>query len=631
MKKIFILSYSLFFISYSLFSQDVYPTHWWVGMKNPKVQLMVHSANIKSGYRVFLKKYPGVKITGSHTFESPNYITVDMEIDKTAKPGNLHLTFMSVDMQISQLIYELKPRSIGNGKTRVKGVTSEDLIYLLMPDRFSNGDPSNDFFADMRDTDHDRNNPFDRHGGDLLGVQNHLDYLKDLGVTAIWMTPVVENDMSRTIENGSSRSTYHGYAFTNQYKIDKRLGGDVAYKNLIIEAHKKGIKIIQDAVYNHIGNDHWLFHDLPAKDWLNQWPEYQNTSHRNSTILDPGASSIDKKITLDGWFTPFLADLNQRNPYVSNFLIQYAVWATEENGIDGWRVDTYFYNDEVFLNKINDVLLKEFSKISVFGEVAVNNPVSTAYFSENNLSVSFKHNCPGVTDFPVMFSIHNALNQSSDWDQGINNLYLTLTADLLYKNPMHNCTSLDNHDQNRFFSVVGEDFNKYKMGIALLFTLRGIPQLYYGTEILMKNLKVPTDAEVRKDFPGGWSGDPENKFEATGRTDKENEAFNYVKELANFRKNSSAIKTGKMMQFVPRDSIYVYFRYDEKQTVMCVVNTTRNEKGIDFTNYSERTNGFNVVTNAVTGNRINLNSKIPPMTMWVLDLSKGNVTLPGSQ
>ncbi len=631
MKKKIVLFYSLFLISYSLFSQDVYPTHWWVGMKNPKLQLLIHSKNIKSGNRVFLKNYPGVRISGSHIFENPNYIAVDLEINKTAKPGKLFLTFMSIERQISQLTYELKQRSNEDGKTRVKGVTAEDLIYLLMPDRFSNGDPSNDFFADMRDTGHDRNNPFDRHGGDLLGVQNHLDYLKDLGVTAIWMTPVVENDMNRTLESGTLRSTYHGYAFTDQYKIDKRLGGDKAYKELIEEAHKKGMKIIQDAVYNHIGNDHWLFHDLPAKDWLNQWPEYQNTSHRNSTIFDPNASTIDKKITLDGWFTPFLADLNQCNPYVSNFLIQYAVWAAEEYGIDGWRVDTYFYNDEIFLNKINNVLLKEFPKISVFGEVAVNNPVSTAYFSENNLSLSFKHNCPGVTDFPIMFSIHNSLNQPFDWDKGVSSLYQTLAADFLYKNPMHNCISLDNHDQDRFYSVIGEDFNKYKMGIGLLLTLRGIPQLYYGTEILMKNTRNPTDAEVRKDFPGGWPDDIENKFEPSGRTWQENEAFTYVKTLADFRKNSSAIKTGKMMQYVPENGLYVYFRYDDKQTVMCVVNTSFEEKIIDYTKYSERTAGLNIANNVITDSRIKLDSKIPPKTMWVLDLRKGNLNLPGVQ
>ena len=604
MKRFFLPILFLLFIS-CLFAQDVYPTHWWVGMKNQNLQLLIHAKDV-AGMIPNTKLPPnGVKLANGillkaiHHFENPNYVSLDLLIDKNAKPGIRLFEFAAPGSHL-KINYELKSRNKQNGISRVRGVTSEDLIYLLMPDRFSNGDPSNDFFADMRDRDHDRNNPFDRHGGDLLGVQNHLNYLKDLGVTAVWMTPVVENDMSRTMEGGTSRSTYHGYAFTDQYKVDRRLGGNEAYKNFIDAAHAKGIKIIQDAVYNHIGNDHWLFRDLPAKDWLNQWPAYQNTSYKDQPIYDPNGSAIDKKISLDGWFTPFLADLNQRNPFVSNFLVQYAIWATEEFGIDGWRVDTYFYNDEKFLNRINEALRKEFPKLTVFGEVAVNNPVATAYFSENNLSVSFKHNCPGITDFPVMFSMHNAVNQPFAWDKGVSNLYTTIAADLLYTNPMHNCISLDNHDQDRWYSIAEDNLRKYKMGIALLLTLRGIPQLYYGTEILMKNRRDPTDAEVRKDFPGGWPGDPVNKFEAAGRTAEENDAFNYVKALANFRKNSSAIKTGKTMQYVPENGVFVYFRYSSNQTVMCVVNSNDSPATIDLSRFAERMNGFTKAYDAAT-------------------------------
>lgn len=617
MKKKFLLIYFSFLLSCFSFAQDVYPTHWWVGMKNQKLQLILHGGNIGQYSKVAIN-YPGIKINKTTKVESKNYLIVDLTVSSTTKPGQFNITMSGGGLPSEDVNYELKTRNKQNGISRVQGVTSADLIYLLMPDRFSNGDPSNDFFDDMRDKAHDRNNPFDRHGGDLSGVQNHLDYLKDLGATAIWMTPVVENDMSRTLEGGTSRSTYHGYAFTNQYKIDKRLGGEEAYKKLIDEAHKKGMKIIQDAVYNHIGNDHRLFHDLPSKDWLNQWPSYQNTSYKDQPIYDPYGSALDKKISLDGWFTPFLADLNQRNPYVANFLIQYAIWATEEFGIDGWRVDTYFYNDEKFLNKINEALLKEFPKLSVFGEVAVNNPITTAYFSENNLSVPFKHNCPGITDFPVMFSIHNAVNQPFDWDKGVSSLYTTLAADLLYKNPMNNCTSLDNHDQDRFFSVVHEDLRKFKMGIALLLTLRGIPQLYYGTEILMKNTKTPSDAEVRKDFPGGWPGDAINKFEASGRTAEENEVFNYVKTLAKFRKNSSAIKTGKTMQYVPENGVFVYFRYSANQTVICVVNSNDKASTINLSRFAERMKGFTKAYDAATGTTFNLEPTLTVGEKYVL-------------
>lgn len=578
---------------------NVYPTHWWVGMKNPKLQLIIHSDNI-SGFNKATVNNPGVKVDRVSRGESKNYLFIDLTITSGTKAGSLNIVLSGNGLQSKTIKYELKQKSKQDGISRIKGVTAEDLIYLIMPDRFANGDPGNDYYADMRDNGHSRDNPFDRHGGDLQGVTSKLDYLKDLGVTSIWMTPVNENDMARTLENGTMRSTYHGYAFTDQYTVDRRLGGNAAYKQLVETAHTKGMKIIQDAVYNHFGRDHWSILDLPMKDWLNQWPSYQNTSYKEQPLVDPYASAIDSKITLDGWFTPFLVDVNQRNPYVSNFLIQYAVWATEEYGLDGWRVDTYFYNDPVFLNKINDALVNEFPKITVFGETSVTQVVNAAYFCQNNINAPFKHNCQGVTDFPVFYAMIDALNQPFGWNEGMSKLYQTLAQDLLYKNPMRNEIFLDNHDQDRFFSLVGESFKKYKMGMAMLMTLRGIPQLYYGDEILMKNTRNPTDAEVRKDFPGGWADDKKNKFQASDRTDDENEAFDYVKALANFRKSSSAIKTGKFMQFVPQDGLYVYFRYDNNQTVMVVMNTNDKDLKPDWSRFEERIKGFTTVRNVVT-------------------------------
>lgn len=622
-KSFFILLFSIFIAPRSIVAQDVYPTHWWVGMKNNKLQLILHAEAIGNANSV-KTSYPGVSITKIHHTENKNYLLIDLTISQTAKPGKIKFQLKGTAITIEDFVYELKPRNKQNGISRVKGVTSEDLIYLLMPDRFSNGDPSNDFFTEMRDKDHDRNNPFDRHGGDLLGVQNHLDYLKDLGVTTVWMTPVVENDMTRTLEGGVSRSTYHGYAFTNQYQVDKRLGGNDAYKKLVDATHAKGMKIVQDAVYNHIGNDHWMFQDLPAKDWINQWPKYTNTSYKDQPLVDPYASAIDIKTSVDGWFTPFLVDLNQRNPYVSTFLIQYGIWATEEFGIDGWRVDTYFYSDPVFLNKINDALLKEFPKVTVFGEAWVQSVTNSAYFCENNMNTTFKHNCQGVTDFPFLFSAIKLMNQPYGWDEGANSFYQTLSQDLLYKNPMRNCIFLTNHDLDRIYSVVGEDLRKFKMGMALLLTQRGIPQLYYGDEILMKNFKNPSDAEVRKDFPGGWIGDAVNKFDANGRTVLENDAFNYIKTLANFRKKSTAIKTGKLMQYLPKDGVYIYFRYDKNQTVMCVVNTNDVAATIDLSRFAERMNGYTKATDAATGITFNLESTLTlgEKYLLVLDLKK---------
>ena len=602
MKKI-LFAYCLFFISNCCFSQSnnfykCYPANWWAGMKMNSIQLILHGDAIKNATN-FSINYPGVTIKKITKLESNNYAFIDIAIAANTKPGIVKIipkNFKGVDF----IPFEIKQREKGSGISRNQGVTSEDLVYLLMPDRFSNGEPANDFFTDMKDAGHDRNNPFDRHGGDLQGVTNHLDYLKDLGVTAVWMTPVVENDMARTVEGGTTRSTYHGYAFTNQYQIDKRFGGNEAYKKMVDESHKKGIKVIQDAVYNHFGNDHFLVKDLPAKDFLNQWPSYQNTSYKDQPLADPYASGIDKKIAADGWFTPFMVDVNQRNPYVQKFLIQYAIWATQEFGIDGWRVDTYFYSDAIFLNTVNDALTVEFPKITVFGEAWVQSVANSAYFCQNNINVPFKHNLQGVTDFPFLFAAIDACKQPFGWNDGVNKLYQTLAQDYLYKNPMRNCIFFGNHDLDRIFSVLGEDIDKMKMAHALLLTQRGIPQLYYGDEILMKNFKDPSDAEVRKDFPGGWLGDAVNKFDATGRTEPENDFFNYLKTLANYRKNSSALKTGKLMQFTPQDGVYVYFRYNASQTVIVVINTAKEEKKISLERFAERTNGFSKCKDVIT-------------------------------
>jgi glycosidase/uncharacterized lipoprotein YbaY len=600
MKKIITLVVTVIFFV-TIHAQDsihIYPVNWWVGMKNPKLQLMVHAQGI--GAAQVAVSYPGVKLVNVSKAENPNYLFINLTIAPTTRPGHFNIHFKS-QSQSQTIRYELKAKSREDGKTRIQGVTAKDFIYLLMPDRFANGDPSNDFFADMRDTAHNRQNPFDRHGGDLQGVQDHLDYLKDLGITTIWMTPVVENDMSRTMEGGTSRSTYHGYAFTDQYQVDRRLGGNAAYIRLINAAHARGLKIIQDAVYNHVGKDHWFIRDLPMKDWVNQWPAYTNTSYRDEPLLDPYAAEIDRKTAVDGWFTPFMPDLNQRNPYVANFLIQYAIWATEEFGIDGWRIDTYFYSDGAFLNKINDALQKEFPTITMFGETLVHSKISSAYFTSNNFKVPFQYNCPGVIDAPLTYAMLDGLNEAFGWSEGVNKVYSTLAGDFVYKDPMRNCIFLDNHDFDRFYSVVGEDFAKFKMGINWLLTLRGIPQLYYGTEILMKNFKNPTDAEVRKDFPGGWHGDIVNKFLASGRTQQEQEAWTYIATLANFRKHSPALTSGKLMQYLPQNGLYVYFRYTSQQTVMVISNTAKQPILVDWKRFAERTAGFTAMRNVITG------------------------------
>lgn len=607
-KQFFIL---LLFVSVNCRAIDmygVYPTNWWVGMKNPKLQLILHGENAGLFNKVTIN-YPGVKVEKISKAESKNYLFVDLTIAATARPGKFKILMSGGAPGSEDVWFELKSRSTQNGKTRVQGVTARDFIYLMMPDRFSNGDPSNDVINGYRDMTSDRKDKFSRHGGDFKGILNHLDYFNQLGVTTLWLTPVIENDMPRTGEWGNSVAGYHGYWFTNHYEVDKRFGGNEGYKNFCDELHRNGLKVIQDAVYNHVGDHHWFVLDPPMKTWFNTSQGNRGPNHREEVFYDPYASQEDKESMLDGWFVPHLPDLNQRNPYVANFLIQHAIWTTEEFGIDGWRVDTYKYCDEQFMNNCNAALEKEFPKLTVFGESWVNSTVANAYFTQNNIASPFKHNAKGMLDFQVSFAMLAGMNEQFGWLNGVNKMYATLSQDVLYKQPMNNCIFFDNHDMDRVFSVVDEDWKKMKMGFNWLLTLRGIPQVYYGTEVLMKNKKENTDATVREDFPGGWPDDKakDNRFTKEGRSDKQDEAFEYVSRMANFRKNSSAITSGKMMQYIPKDGLYIYFRYDNKQTVMVVANTGDKDAKPDWSWFSERTNGFTQVRNVVTGKIKSLN------------------------
>ena len=616
----FILVFLVLLTTAPLIAQDsvsVYPTHWWVGMKNKKLQLLIHAPGISKGSPQVTVNYPGVTLSSTTKFRNTDYIAIDLVIATSARPGLCRINFGNSDVNSRyKLNYTLKSKNPQDGRERIKGINASDFIYLIMPDRFSNGDPSNDRIPGYRDQSLDRAEIFSRHGGDLKGVQNHLDYLSELGVTAIWLNPVIENDMPERSE--------HGYAFTDHYQVDKRLGGNAAYQSLATAIHAKGMKVIQDAVYNHVGSQHVLFRSLPDSNWFHWWPQYTNTTYKDQTLMDPYASVSDKKKMSDGWFVPSMPDLNQGNPFVANFLIQHAIWSTEEYGIDGWRIDTYAYNDLDFMNRCNKALLDEFPRLHMFGETWVHGVINQGYFARNRFDIPFKSNLPGVTDFQLnLYGILPALTQPFGWTEGVNRMYLTASNDFVYANPMNNVIFLDNHDVSRFFSVVGEDIDKLKMGIAWLLTYRGIPQLYYGTEIMMKNFANP-DGLVRLDFQGGWQGDAQNKFIAGGRNERENEVFNYTKTLANFRKTSSAITTGKMMQFAPEDGLYVYFRYDSDQTVMCIMNTNDREVIVDGSRFLERTKAFNTGKDIVTGNLVDIKNMIvmPAKNLQVLVLNR---------
>ena len=622
MKKIILLSF-LFFFYFALAQNEikVFPASWWTGMKNPHLQVMIHGKDI--GLADFKFQYAGIKLEKIVRVKNPNYIFLNLTIAPTTKPGsvNFYSTGNNTRQQFN-LILE-NPAS-GNGKTYARGINSSDFIYLIMPDRFSNGDPNNDHYANMRDTVADRKNPLARHGGDIQGVTNHLDYLQQLGVTALWLTPVIENDMPLEQEPSGWLSGYHGYWFTDHYEIDPRMGGREAYLKLVQAAHARGLKVIQDAVYNHIGAAHWFMTDPPTEDWINHWPENQNTNHREQAIFDIHASSKDKEIMVGGWFVPHLPDLNLRNPLLATFLIQEAIWMTQTFQLDGWRVDTYKYCDPDFLNNLNAALEKEFPKITSLGEATVNTVAAGAYFCRNNLNVSWKSNLTGILDFPVCDAMLEATKGNKGWTDGVNRLYTTLAEDMLYKDPMNNCIFLDNHDRDRFYSVVGENWNNFQLGIGLLLTERGIPHLYYGTEILMKNFKNPSDAMVREDFPGGFPADPENKFQASGRTPAENAAFDYVSKLANFRKTSSALTKGKLMHYIPSNGVYAYARFDNSQTILCILNSDTASASINFKDYSERTVAFDSGLDIMTGKSYPVSEKmeLPARSIRILELKK---------
>lgn len=617
MKKITFISILTFsFFTYSFGqtnSYNCYPTNWWTGMKWNKVQIMIHGKGIGNA-NAYTINYPGIKLVKVNKVESRNYVFLNIDITSAAKPGVLKIKVKEKDSTFN-IDFPIKKRRPGNGTAFAQGVTSKDFIYLIMPDRFSDGDTTNDRVPGMRDQSLDRNAGHARHGGDLKGIENHLDYLKSLGVTTLWLNPVIENDMPHT--------SYHGYAFTNQYKIDPRFGGEKAYHNLIDAIHSKGMKIIEDAVYNHEGSYNFTVLDPPMKDWLHQWPVYTNTNFKDQVLFDPYASAKEKKVMSDGWFTRSMPDLDQENPYVANFLIENAIWIVEEFGIDGWRIDTYAYNNLEFMNRCNKALMDEYPHITMFGETWVHGVINQSYFVQNKYNIPYKSNLQAPTDFQTLWAITDAMTKDFSWTDGINEMYTTLAQDFVYKDPMRNVIFLDNHDLSRFYSVVGENMLKYKAALAWLFTCRGIPELYYGDEIGMEGLTTPNDSYVRKDFPGGWATDSVNKFTVTGRTPKEDSIWEYIAKLAHFRMTSSAITTGKMMQFAPQKGEYVFFRYNNRQTIMTVLNTAKEKINISISYYAERTKGFSKMKNIITGEVSPLTDfSLMPMESGVWELEK---------
>ena len=597
------------------------PAFWWVGMKNPKLQLLVHATGIGTKRSVSIDPtspktapYSGATIESVQPLENPDYLIVNLAIAPDAKPGKMILAFNTEPgnnkIKSRTISYELRARN--TDPSRTQGLTQADFIYMLMPDRFSNGDLKNDVVKGTRVNHIARDSMYARHGGDLKGIQNHFAYFKQLGVTAIWPTPVVENDMPK--------ASYHGYAVTDCYKIDPRYGTNEEYVQFVKAAHADGLKVVQDIVLNHWGSYHHLFLDKPAADWFHAFPTFTRSNYNAFALNDPHGSARDYQLFNDGWFDTTMPDVNQGNPLVATYLIQNFLWWVESTGLDGYRIDTYPYSNPQFLMAWGKAIGEEYPKLALFGEAWEGTEAEQAFYAQNILPPvnGFKSNLPGLLDFQITFAISDALKTENG---DLSKLYHALQADWLYVDATRNVPFLDNHDMSRFYSVIGEDFNKFKTGIAWLLTLRGTPQLYYGTEVLMKNFSDP-DGKVREDFPGGFVGDKTNYF--VSRPGQAGQAFDYVSKLANYRKAHPVLSSGKLMQFIPQDGVYTYFRYTDTECVMVIANNTKDEKTVDGTRFAERTAGFTSGVEVVSGAAISdlKTLRVPPHTAWVVELRK---------
>lgn len=559
----------------------VEPPFWWVGMKNPLLQVLIYDQNI-SEFEASID-YPGIHLTKVHRVQNPNYLFLDLEIGPGTPTGIFPIVLKKDDV-IHTYPYELKQRSTLSDTKQ--GLSSADLIYLIMPDRFANGDPGNDTIPGMEQIGINRDKVFFRHGGDLLGIMQHLDYLEELGVTALWLNPILENDQPY--------ESYHGYAITNHYKVDPRFGTNEQYLQLVKLCHERGIKVVMDIIHNHVGDQHWFIQDLPAEDWIHQFDVFTKTSYRAPTLMDAYASEYDKNIMSNGWFDHHMPDLNQKHPLLATYLIQNNIWWTEYSGHDAYRIDTYAYPDQGFMSHWGKRMQEEFSQFNFFGETWVHGAAIQAQFTQDNhLRAGYNSHLPAVTDYQMYYAITEALSRNQGWTEGVSRIYYTLAQDFLYESPFNNILFLDNHDLARFYTVVGENDNKFRSGIACLLTMRGTPMLYYGTEILMTGAGGAFGEAGRRDFPGGWRGDDANKFKPEGRNPKEQAAIDYVKRLANYRKKSSALQHGQLVQFVPENGIYVYFRFDQHQTVMVIMNSNDQPVTVDTQRYAERMRGFN--------------------------------------
>ncbi|MBQ9555263.1 MAG: glycoside hydrolase family 13 protein [Muribaculaceae bacterium] len=591
------------------------PTNWYVGMKDSSVQLMVYGQGIRDAEVEI--DYAGVTLDSLVRLDSPNYLLIYLNT-KGAQPGKMDITFKQGRSK-KKVQYQLLAREM-SGEKRM-GFTNADVLYMLMPDRFADGNPANNQIAGMQAYKNDRTQPSLRHGGDIEGIRQHLDYFTQLGVTALWFTPVLENNSP----DGHNHSTYHGYATTNYYKVDPRFGTNEEYRRLIDEAHSRGLKVVMDMIFNHCGDYHPWLKDMPSHDWFNQ-PDYQNnylqTSYKLTPVMDPYASEVDLKETVEGWFVRSMPDLNHHNVHVMNYLIQNSIWWIESAGIDGIRMDTYPYAYADAMARWMKRLDTEYPNFNTVGETWVENPAYTAAWQKGNKMGAPESYLKTVMDFSFYEKMDSARHEETDgWWRGYNRVYNSLCLDYLYPKPENVMAFIENHDTDRYLHD-GQDTDALKQALALLLTIKRIPQLYYGTEVLMNGTKRITDGNVRKDFPGGFPGDTQNAFNAEGRTPAQNDMFNWLSALLHWRQGNDVIIKGKMTQFIPKDGIYVIARSYKGRHAVTIINGTSEPKQMNLDRYKEVFGNATTVRDVPTGRAISLDEgtlSLPARGTLVLD------------
>lgn len=576
------------------------PPCWWVGMKNPELQIMVYGPGIGEAH--VSVDYPGVRLKETVKTENPNYLFLYLDIEEDAAPGRMDLSFETAG-GIMVREYELLPRSTKPG---AMGFSGADVLYLITPDRFANGDPSNDTLEGARV---DRSRSGGRHGGDIRGVTDHLDYISDLGVTAIWLNPVQKN----------SANSYHGYAISDFYAVDPRFGTMDDYVEMIDKAHEMGLKVVMDMIFNHCGSAHWWMEDLPTSDWLNVNNEFVQTNHQKWTAVDPHAAPSERSGFTDGWFNRGMPDLNQRNPLLATYLIQSSIWWIEYARIDGIRQDTHPYMDLQFGADWCNAVLAEYPDFNIVGETWY--PVGSgfpAWWQRGSKLNPVDTGLKTVMDFNLAFIVPDAFNEANDpsdgASKGLFNIYVSLANDFLYEDTENILIFLDNHDLSRFARKDDAGLDKYRQGVAFILTTRGIPQIYYGTELLFTGTKNEGDGIIRKDMPGGWQGDERSVFTSEGRTDMENEAWNYMSTILNWRKTSEAVKHGDLIQYAPLreyGDCYVYARIKGDETVLVVLNGSDKAAELEMGRYSDVIRDYAAGTDVVTGQTFSLTEKLP--------------------